>query len=694
MYECVSLGAIGCKGVTRKAVEKQPFMPSEPQPVASHNDMANAIRALAMDAVQNADSGHPGMPMGMADVATVLFTRFLKFDAAHPEWPDRDRFVLSAGHGSMLLYALLFLTGVPDMTLDELKRFRQLGSRTPGHPEYGHAPGIETTTGPLGQGLGNAVGMALAERLLNARYGDEIVDHHTYVIAGDGCLMEGISQEAISLAGHLKLGRLIVLFDDNQISIDGPTSLSVSDDQLERFRASGWHTAKVDGHDPEAVALAIQNAKAVTDRPSLIACRTIIGYGAPAKQGTAATHGSPLGEEEIKGARERLGWRHARFEVPKPILASWRATGARNAAAYERWQTTVKRLDSATRKRLTNPVDPGVHGKIAADVNALKSDFSRDAAKLATRQSSQKVLEKLVPVVPGLIGGSADLTGSNGTLTKLHTIVKANDFSGNYVHYGVREHGMAAAMNGLALHGGIVPYGGTFLVFSDYCRPSIRLSALMGKRVIYVMTHDSIGLGEDGPTHQPVEQLAALRAMPNLNLFRPADSVECAECWQIALCTETTPSILALTRQGLPLLRTAHTDENLSAKGAYVLIEPKGRRDVTLIATGSEVSLAVTAAKVLQGEGIDAAVVSMPCWELFASQDQGYQDAVLGRAPRVGVEAAIDFGWQKWLGPQGIFIGMRGFGASAPAEELYKHFGITAAAVETAAREVNSKSKK
>jgi transketolase len=661
---------------------------------ATHEDMANAIRALAMDAVQNADSGHPGMPMGMADVATVLFTRFLKFDAAHPEWPDRDRFVLSAGHGSMLLYALLFLTGVPDMTLDELKRFRQLGSRTPGHPEYGHAPGIETTTGPLGQGLGNAVGMALAERLLNARYGDEIVDHHTYVIAGDGCLMEGISQEAISLAGHLKLGRLIVLFDDNQISIDGPTSLSVSDDQLERFRASGWHTAKVDGHDPEAVALAIQNAKAVTDRPSLIACRTIIGYGAPAKQGTAATHGSPLGEEEIKGARERLGWRHARFEVPKPILASWRATGARNAAAYERWQTTVKRLDSATRKRLTNPVDPGVRGKIAADVNALKSDFSRDAAKLATRQSSQKVLEKLVPVVPGLIGGSADLTGSNSTLTKLHTIVKANDFSGNYVHYGVREHGMAAAMNGLALHGGIVPYGGTFLVFSDYCRPSIRLSALMGKRVIYVMTHDSIGLGEDGPTHQPVEQLAALRAMPNLNLFRPADSVECAECWQIALCTEATPSILALTRQGLPLLRTAHTDENLSAKGAYVLIEPKGRRDVTLIATGSEVSLAVTAAKVLQGEGIDAAVVSMPCWELFASQDQGYQDAVLGRAPRVGVEAAIDFGWQKWLGPQGIFIGMRGFGASAPAEELYKHFGITAAAVETAAREVNSKSKK
>jgi transketolase len=666
----------------------------EALPEATHQDMATAIRALAMDAVQKADSGHPGMPMGMADVATVLFTRFLKFDAAHPDWPDRDRFVLSAGHGSMLLYALLFLTGFPDMTLDELKRFRQLESRTPGHPEYSHAPGIETTTGPLGQGLGNAVGMALAERLLNRRYGDEIVDHHTYVIAGDGCLMEGISQEAISLAGHLKLGRLTVLFDDNQISIDGPTSLSVSDDQLKRFRASGWHTAKVDGHDPEGVALAIQNAKAVTDRPSLIACRTIIGYGAPGKQGTASTHGSPLGEDEIKGARERLGWRHPPFEVPTPILASWRAAGSRHAAAFERWQAAAKHLEPAERAHLTDPIDSEVRGKIATAVNALKSDFSRDAAKLATRQSSQKVLEKLVPIVPGLIGGSADLTGSNGTLTKLHTIVKPGDFSGNYIHYGVREHGMAAAMNGLALHGGIVPYGGTFLVFSDYCRPSIRLSALMGKRVIYVMTHDSIGLGEDGPTHQPVEQLAALRAMPNINVFRPADSVECAECWEIALQTEATPSILALTRQGLPLLRTAHTDENLSAKGAYVLIEPKGRRDVTLIATGSEVSLAVTAAKSLQGEGIEAAVVSMPCWELFAGQDQGYQDAVLGAASRVGVEAAVDFGWRKWLGPPSIFIGMHGFGASAPAEALYKHFGITAAAVEAAARDIIGKSKK
>jgi len=666
----------------------------EALPEATHQDMANAIRALAMDAVQKADSGHPGMPMGMADVATVLFTRFLKFDAVHPDWPDRDRFVLSAGHGAMLLYALLFLTGVPKMTLDELKRFRQLHSRTPGHPEYGHSPGIEATTGPLGQGLGNAVGMALAERLLNKRYGDEIVDHYTYVLAGDGCLMEGISQEAVSLAGHLKLGRLIVLFDDNQISIDGPTSLSVSDDQIERFRASGWHTAKVNGHDPEAVALAVANAKSATDQPSLIACRTVIGYGAPNKQGTAATHGSPLGEEEIKGAREKLGWHHAPFEVPKPILMSWRAIGTRNATAFERWQAAFKRLDPAGRAHIIDPIDKDVRGQIAAAVKTLKSDFSRGAVKLATRQSSQKVLEKLVPIVPGLIGGSADLTGSNGTLTKLQTIVKPGDFSGNYVHYGVREHGMAAAMNGLALHGGIVPYGGTFLVFSDYCRPSIRLSAVMGKRVIYVMTHDSIGLGEDGPTHQPVEQLAALRAMPNINVLRPADSVECAECWELALGTEATPSIVALTRQRLPLLRTAHTNENLSARGAYVLVEAKGRRDVTLIATGSEVSLAVAAAKTLQGEGIEAAVVSMPCWELFAGQDQGYQDAVLGTAPRVGVEAAVDFGWQKWLGPRGIFIGMHGFGASAPFEELYKHFGITAAAVETVARDLVGKPKK
>jgi transketolase len=658
---------------------------------ATHKDMANAIRALAMDAVEKAASGHPGMPMGMADVATVLFTRFLKFDAAHPDWPDRDRFVLSAGHGSMLLYALLYLTGYPEMEIGEIERFRQLGARTAGHPEYGHAPGIETTTGPLGQGIGNAVGMALAERLLNQRYGDDIVSHYTYCIAGDGCLMEGISQEAISLAGHLKLGRLIVLFDDNQISIDGPTDLAVSDNQLERFRASGWHVAAVDGHDPEAVALAIENARGVTDRPSLIACRTIIGYGAPKKAGTASTHGSPLGDEEIAGAREKLGWAHPPFEVPEQILSTWRAAGAKHRQAYEKWTEAADRLDAASRDHLVEPIDAKVAGDIVRAIAGVKTDFAAEGAKLATRQSSQKVLERLVPVVPGLIGGSADLTGSVGTLTKQHGIVKPGDFAGNYIHYGVREHAMAAAMNGLALHGGIVPYGGTFLVFSDYCRPSIRLSALMGQRVVYVMTHDSIGLGEDGPTHQPVEQLAALRAIPNLHVMRPADSVECAECWELALLAKDRPAIMALTRQGLPLLRTTPTEENLSAKGAYVLIEPDGGRDVTLLATGSEVSLVVEAAKLLQGDGIKAAIVSMPCWELFDAQDEAYRQTVLGAAPRVGVEAAIEFGWQKWLGQNGTFVGMRGFGASAPAQELYKHFGITPEAVAAAARDLTVK---
>jgi transketolase len=668
--------------------EDRALMQDQALPEATHRDMANAIRALAMDAVQKAESGHPGMPMGMADVATVLFTRFLKFDAAHPEWPDRDRFVLSAGHGSMLIYALLYLTGYPEMDIEEIKRFRQLGSRTAGHPEYGQASGIETTTGPLGQGIGSAVGMALAERLLNRRYGDDVVSHYTFCLVGDGCLMEGISQEAISFAGHLKLGRLTVLFDDNQISIDGPTSLTISDDQLERFRASNWHTAAVDGHDPEAIALAIENARSVTDRPSIIACRSVIGYGAPEKAGTASTHGSPLGAEEVAGAREKLGWPYAPFEVPKPVLASWRAAGARHRAAYEKWTEAAGRLDAATRAALVDPIDGKVAEDISRAVAGLKTDFAAEGAKLATRQSSQKVLEKLMPVIPVLIGGSADLTGSVGTLTKLHTIVKPGDFAGNYIHYGVREHAMSAAMNGLALHGGIVPYGGTFLVFSDYCRPSIRLSALMGQRVVYVMTHDSIGLGEDGPTHQPVEQLASLRAMPNLLVMRPADSVECAECWEIALLNRDRPTILALTRQGVPLLRTAPTSENLSANGAYVLVEPEGGRDVTLLGTGSEVSLALDAAKMLQGEGIKAAVVSMPCWELFEAQDEKYRKSVLGQGPRVGVEAAVAFGWEKWLQPCGAFIGMRGFGASAPAQDLYKHFGITPEAVATAARDL------
>ncbi len=657
------------------------------QPETDHKQMADAIRALAMDAVEKAKSGHPGMPMGMADVATVLFSRFLKFDAAHPDWPDRDRFVLSAGHGSMLLYALLYLTGYPEMTIEQIESFRQLGSNTAGHPEYGHAPGIETTTGPLGQGLGNAVGMALAERLLNARHGDSIVGHFTYVIAGDGCLMEGVSHEAISLAGHLKLGRLIVLFDDNHISIDGPTSLTVSDDQLQRFTASGWHVARADGHDPDSIAVAIENARNVTDRPSLIACRTIIGYGAPTKQGKASTHGSPLGAEEIEGARRALGWTSPPFVVPEGVLAAWRAVGTRGQSAYETWTTAADRLDKTVREQLIQPIDGPVKKAIQDAVAQMKSTFATEAPKLATRQSSQKVLEALVPAIPGLIGGSADLTGSNGTLTKQHKVVTAEDFSGDYMHYGVREHGMAAAMNGMALHGGIVPYGGTFLVFSDYCRPSIRLSALMGQRVIYVLTHDSIGLGEDGPTHQPVEHLAALRVMPNLNVFRPADSIECAECWELALLCEDAPSILTLTRQGLPPLRQDSKD-NLCAKGAYVLQEADGVRDVTLLATGSEVSLAVEARAQLAADGIKAAVVTMPCWELFDQQNDDYRQAVLGEAPRVAVEAAVRFGWDKWLGADGAFIGMHGFGASAPASELYEHFGITAKAVAKAAKDM------
>ncbi|GBF25575.1 transketolase 1 [bacterium MnTg02] len=654
----------------------------------SGRELANAIRALAMDAVEKAKSGHPGMPMGMADAATVLFTRFLKFHASEPDWPDRDRFVLSAGHGSMLLYALLYLTGYPGVSIDDLRNFRQLGSKTAGHPEYGHAPGIETTTGPLGQGLANSVGMALAERLLNQRHGDAICNHFTYALAGDGCLMEGISHEAVSLAGHLKLGKLIVLFDDNHISIDGPTSLALSDNQQDRFAASGWHVAGVDGHDGEAVALAIENARNVTDQPSLIACRTIIGFGAPNKQGTAATHGAPLGMEEIAAARQELDWPYPPFEIPQTILDAWRAVGRRGQAAFEKWQAAAEKLTPGERGRLIDPIDDEVQTALGDAVRQLKSGFASEAPKLATRVSSQKVLEKLVPVIPGLIGGSADLTGSNLTQTSQQAAVTAEDFSGSYIYYGVREHAMASAMNGMALHGGVVPYGGTFFVFTDYCRPAIRLSALMGQRVIYVMTHDSIGLGEDGPTHQPVEHLASLRAMPNVCVFRPADAVECAECWQLALTAKDRPSILALTRQGLETVRQQPTDENLVAQGAYVLREADGERDVTLLATGSEVSLAVTARDALAQQGIQAAVVSMPCWELFEAQSESTQQMVLGSAPRVGVEAAVALGWEKWLGGSGAFVGMSSFGASAPAGDLYNHFGITVDGIVDAARKL------
>jgi len=649
--------------------------------------MANAIRALAMDAVEKAKSGHPGMPMGMADVATVLFRDTLRFDPADPLWPNRDRFVLSAGHGSMLLYSLLYLTGYPGLDIEQLKRFRQLGSMTAGHPEYGHAPGIETTTGPLGQGIANAVGMALAERMLAARLGDDLVDHYTYVIAGDGCLMEGISHEAISLAGHLGLGKLVVFFDDNSISIDGATSLAVSDDQLARFSASGWNTMRIDGHDVSAISSAIAKAKADASRPWLIACKTVIGYGAPTKAGKSSTHGEPLGAEEIKGAREKLGWPYEPFVVPETVLAAWRAAGKRGANARAEWTARLAKADAAKRALIERPAAASRGAAIAGAVSDAKTAFAADTAKRATRVWSQMTLEKLVPVVPELIGGSADLTGSNGTRTKHHAAIVPGNFAGNYIHYGVREHAMAAAMNGMALHGGIIPYGGTFLVFADYCRPSIRLSALMRQRVIYVMTHDSIGLGEDGPTHQPIEHLASLRAIPNVLVMRPADAIETAECWELALGAKETPSILALTRQAVPTkVRTDGTGENLSAKGAYVVREPSGKRAVTLIATGSEVGLALEAAGKLEAANIAAAVVSMPSFELFRAQDAAYRERVLGDAPRLGIEAAVALGWSEWLRPADSFVGLSDFGASAPIADVYRHFGLTADRIADVAR--------
>ncbi|MBB4285391.1 transketolase [Roseospira goensis] len=654
---------------------------------AGHAAMANCIRFLAADAVQAAKSGHPGMPMGMADVATVLFTRFLKFDAADPQWPDRDRFVLSAGHGSMLVYALAYLTGMPGMDMEDLKNFRQLGSKTAGHPEYGHAPGVEVTTGPLGQGIATAVGMALGERMAAARFGADLMDHHTYVLAGDGCLMEGISQEAISLAGHLKLNKLIVLWDDNSISIDGPTDLSTSDDHLARFAASGWETTRVDGHDPEAVAAAIAAARD-SDRPSLIACRTVIGYGAPNKQGTAATHGAPLGDDEIAATRAALGWSHGPFELPEEAVAAWRAAGARGAQDHADWTGRLEAADAGVREALTEALSGDLPAGWDAALKAHIATLIEEKPSIASRVASQKALEALVPAIPTLVGGSADLTGSNNTKVGGMDPVRAPDYAGRYIYFGVREHGMAAAMNGLALHGTAIPYGGTFLVFADYSRPAIRLAALMGVRVVHVMTHDSIGLGEDGPTHQPVEHLASLRAMPNVHVFRPADAVETAECWALALQTKGGPSVLALSRQGLPTLRTAVSDDMPSAKGAYVLAEAEGGdRRVTLLATGSEVAIAAQARDALQAEGIPTAVVSMPCWELFAAQDAAYRDRVLGPGTvRVGIEAACDMGWHRWLGEGGAFVGMTGFGASAPAPKLYAHFGITADAVVAAAK--------
>ena len=655
---------------------------------ATPTEMANAIRMLAVDAVEKANSGHPGMPMGMADLATVLFTRFLKFDPADPAWPDRDRFVVSNGHGSMLLYALLYLTGYPDIDIEEIKRFRQLGSKTAGHPEYGHAAGIETTTGPLGQGIANAVGMALTERMLAARYGDALVDHHTYVFVGDGCLMEGIGQEAISLAGNLRLSKLIALYDSNDISIDGPTSLSYADDAAARFEACGWDTRTIDGHDHEAIAAAIEEARR-TDKPSLIVCRTTIGYGAPTKAGTAGSHGAALGPDEVAGTRKALNWPHAPFHIPAEILAAWRGAGAHGGSSRAAWQARLDKTGADQRRAFEQQVAGALPAALDTTITDFKRRLSEEKPGWATRVASQKTLEVVNPVLPAMIGGSADLTGSNNTKTASLAPIAAQDFSGRYIYYGVREHGMAAVMNGMALHKGFIPYGGTFMVFTDYCRPSIRLSALMGLRVIYVMTHDSIGLGEDGPTHQPVEHLASLRAMPNLNVLRPADAVETAECWQIAIEAVARPSVLALTRQGVPTLRTEHAAENRAARGGYVLREAEGGAPrVVLLATGSEVSLAVKARDTLQAEGIPTRVVSLPCWALFDEQDASYRAQVLGGddVVRVSVEAATTFGWANYVGPKGASIGIDGFGASAPAEELYTHFGITTEEVVKAAK--------
>ena len=652
-----------------------------------NKNMANAIRFLSADAVQKANSGHPGMPMGMAEAATTLFARFMKFDPKATEWADRDRFVLSAGHGSMLLYSLLHLLGTEDMTMDQIKNFRQLGSITAGHPEYGHAKGIEATAGPLGQGITMAVGMAMAERMMNARFGDDIVDHYTYVIAGDGCLMEGISQEAISFAGNLQLGKLIVLWDDNEICIDGKTSMTTRDDQLARFKASGWDVTSVDGHDMNAVAAAIEAARK-SSQPSLIGCKTTIGKGAPNKEGTSATHGAPLGDDELAAAREVCGWPHAPFEVPKDVYGDWAGIGERGAMARAEWQKRLDALPADQKAEFERMMRGELPANFEAALNAYKRKLSDEKPGWATRKASQEALNVFTATVPEMIGGSADLTGSNLTKTPSTEDITPEDFSGRYVRYGVREHGMAAMLNGIALHGGFMPYGGTFLVFADYLRGALRLSALMGQRVAYVLTHDSIGVGEDGPTHQPVETVASLRAMPNLNVFRPADAVESAECWALAIQNKTTPSAMAFTRQGCPTVRTVHTDENLCAKGGYVLADADGDRKATILATGSEVSLALEAREALQADGIPTAVVSMPCWELFDAQPKAYQDEVLkpGTAA-VAVEAGLSMGWERYIGRDGGFVGMTGFGASAPGDQLFEHFGITAANVVKAVKD-------
>lgn len=635
--------------------------------------MANAIRFLSADAIEKSKSGHPGMPLGMADVATVLFSRFIKLNPSAPHWFDRDRFVLSAGHGSMLLYSLLYLLGYKDIDIEDIKNFRQLGAKTAGHPEYGHLDGIDMTTGPLGQGISSAVGMAVAERFVAARFGEDLCSHYTYVINGDGCLMEGISEEAISLAGHLGLNKLIVFWDNNNITIDGTVDSASSTDQIARFKAHKWNTIEIDGHNHRQIIKAIEKAQK-SDKPTLIACKTKIGFGAPTKQCTSKCHGAPLGAEELAKMRENLSWNYPPFEIPAEILQAWRTAGKRHAETYKGWTSRAKEAGKDFNDFI-NDVLPKNWDK---ELNELKKQAIAEKTKVATRKASQMCLEKIVPHVPEIIGGSADLAASNLTKVAGMKDISKGDFSGNNIAYGIREHAMAAVMNGMSLHGGAIPYGGTFFVFSDYMRPSMRLAALMGIRAVYVLTHDSIGVGEDGPTHQPVEHLASYRAMPNLFTFRPCDVVETAESWQLALENENAPSILALTRQGLPLLRTSAA-ENLTARGGYVISDvAKGqKRQATIIATGSEVSLAVSAQKKLAEEGIAVAVVSMPCCELFDRQDGKYQEEVLGSCPRIAVEAGAKFGWEKYVGLNGDIIGMDGFGASGPAEELYKFFGIT-----------------
>lgn len=655
-------------------------------PAIGHSDLANAIRVLSMDAVEKANSGHPGMPMGKADVATVLFQQFLRFDPSRPRWLNRDRLILSAGHGSMLLYSLAYLTGYGDVSLDEIKNFRQMGAKTAGHPEHGYVDLAETTTGPLGQGLANAVGFALAEAMLAEEFGSELVNHRTYVIAGDGCLMEGLSQEAITLAGHWRLNKLVVLWDDNQICIDGPVSLVSSEDQHARFQAAGWATCSVDGHDPVAVAKALTAAQS-SSRPTLIACRTVIGKGAPTKAGTSKVHGSPLGADEVAGTRQSLGWKAPAFEIPAPILEAWRAIGRQHQDTSAAWEGKIQALPAAQRDALLARWTNTLGDSWKAGLNALKQKLATEKPSVATRKSSQTVLEVLTAAVPAMVGGSADLTGSVLTMTKAcQKPIGPGSYDGRYIHYGVREHAMAAIMNGMALHGGFLPYGGTFLIFANYLWPALRMSAMMKLRVLYILTHDSIGLGEDGPTHQPVETLAALRATPGVLVFRPCDGIETAEAYEVALQTQG-PSVFALSRQNLPTLRE-FSAENRTTRGGYVLSEAKGERKVTLIATGSEVQLALQAQQMLADKGVPAAVVSLPCWELFDQQTLAYRDEVLGRhAIRVAIEAQGTFGWERYVGIKGAIIGMNGFGASAPADELYAHFGITAEAMVQAALE-------